>query len=194
MSELTIKALDTTVTKKTIEVFEVHYKPLGIQSNISVDVWEYQKSKAIKISIVGDHINGYHTFVSDNPKEFIKSIDFDYTMAKIDYDNYEEIYWDEWEREFKKFVIEDRLENSESTTNYIARGMWQDIETAFYNYRGNADLVVNAIFLSEYFDEVFFDGSNIPNVSKRASSQALAFWKFIWLPFVGAYCGELGVA
>ena len=178
--------MSTTVEKTMIEVYRIHYLELGIRSDISVEVWEaYSDCKALKISISGDHINGSHVFSVGDVSKFLKDIDFDYTMRKIDLKSLEEYDYSEWLIDLKKDIIRQRREyRFTGVSKSRSRDAWREITDSFSDYSGSLDLIYKTIMETDLYKG---DICSVPSCPTAYTTKALNFWKHIWVPFVGKF-------
>jgi len=64
----------TTIIKSNKEVYEIYYKPLGLDATFIVDI---QKKWIDKISIISEYISGTHRFYTSNLKKFLKDIEME---------------------------------------------------------------------------------------------------------------------
>ena len=179
------KGINPLVTRKLVKTFSVVYPPMGLHSDISVEVYSYQDSKAIKVGIVGDHVNGYHTFVADEPKEFLRRIEKEYTLQKFVTNN--ELYEldeDRFISDIKRDIAQYRKEYREEITREDAREIYDEVQEIYDDFN-IGEVFYQKIWELKNFDLVFPDNefTEIYTVKNKYN----LFWDKIWLPFVENY-------
>lgn len=158
------------------------YKVENLDSRVFADIYLEFGDSSVKITINAD----YGTFsyfwgsTGKNPKEFLKRIDFYYTMEKFVGSSLYEPDFEKRLEAIKKTLFEKRKSNEISKK--VAKNIYDEINFIFENYNSE-DIIVEKILQIKNFNKIYEDIVYMP-FDRKVKNKFKYFWDEIWIPFV----------
>tara|TARA_R110000850_G_scaffold58147_1_gene135457 strand:+ start:30 stop:587 length:558 start_codon:yes stop_codon:yes gene_type:complete len=175
-----------TVTKTVAELYQVRSDTGSLAWG---DITLKCGSSSVSVTATSDYgtFDHYWSHCGGEPKAFLTSLDFDYTMKKLSGGKLWVADVDAYENEIKTRIIEYRKDDCISKEE--ARTAWGEMLAINEEFDGG-DMFFNALYEHDLFCSIFGDCESMPSATKY-SGRCVDFYNDIWTPFIETLKVEL---
>jgi hypothetical protein len=173
----------TKVTKSNAELYRVRHNTCEGWGDIILICGK----ESVSVMITSDYgsFSHYWSHCGEEPKSFLCSTDFDYTMKKLSNYNHYVKNPDGYPDEIKQSIIDAR--KYQNLTKEEAREAWDDMLNTEHS---EGDLFYKELIDHSLFEKVFGDYDGLPS-SEKESPRCRDLWEQVWKPFISQLKQEL---
>lgn len=174
----------TKVTKSQAELYQV--RAGGFTWG---DITLICGKESVSVMATSDYgsFNHFWSHCGGEPKAFLCTLDFQYTMKKLTDGKLYVPDPDGYRNEIKENIIESRKEAV--LTKDEAREAWDDMLSHQEEYP-QGDLFYKGLYEHDLFKKVFGDCEGLPSATTECC-RSVDFWKDIWTPFISELKQEI---